>query len=214
MNLGELRTHFKELLNRSDITNDLTTTFIDQGVQRISRVLRIPAMECAELYAMSSGGTVELSVPSGFLETIDMYHSGGNVLDRIPMSKMAALKVNNATGEPLYYTREQGKFLIYPHPTSGAISLNYYGDFESLYDNGSTYVSNTDDTNETTLTKIASDLLVYAALTYAAIYYLDEREVAFEERYQGILAELQSQADDQELNGGTQVINTAYTYED
>tara|TARA_B100001094_G_scaffold133882_1_gene129685 strand:+ start:1165 stop:1809 length:645 start_codon:yes stop_codon:yes gene_type:complete len=214
MNYGEIRTHFKELLNRSDITQELITLFIEQGNQRIARVLRVPAMEHREIYAMSSTGTSEIYVPNVFLETIDMYHSGGNVLDRIPMSKMAALRSNGHNGEPEFYARQQGKFLIYPYPQSGTITLNYYGEFESLYDNGVSYSSITDNNNETTLTKIAPDLLIYAALSYAAIYYLDEREITFEEKYQMLLAELQSQGDDQEISGGTQVINPAYSYED
>lgn len=214
MNYGEIRTHFKELLNRTDITPDLITKFIDQGKLRIARMLRIPAMEHLEIYSMDAGGTQKLVVPNVFLETIDMYHSGGNTLDRIPMSKMARLIAHGEKGDPKFYSRVQGEFLIYPYPTSGSITLSYYGEFEPFYDNGSTYDSANDDANETTLTKIAPDLIMYAALTYAAMYYLDERGQAFEEKYRMLLGELQSQADDQESSGGTQVINTAYSYED
>ena len=45
MNLGNLRSHFIALLNRSDITNSLADTFIDQSIARIQRQLRIPSME-------------------------------------------------------------------------------------------------------------------------------------------------------------------------
>jgi len=214
MNYGEIRTHFNELLNRTDITPALTTKFIEQGLQRVTRTLRVPAMEHLESYSMHSSGTSELSIPNKFLETIDMYHSDGNIINRVPMSKMAALRAKTSYSEPRFYTRQQGKFLLYPYPKSGTITLNFYGEFEPLYDNGSTYVSANDDTNETTLTKVAPDLLIYAGLTYAALYYLDEREVAFEEKYQILFTEIQAQADDQEVNGGTQVISQAYYYED
>ena len=214
MNYGEIRTHFKELLNRTDITEDLVTKFIEQGNRRIARLLRVPAMEHREIYTMSSGGTKKLDVPNVFLETIDMYHSAGNLLDRIPMSKMAGLRPLGEIGEPRYYTREQGDFLIYPFPDSGTITLNYYCEFEPLYDNKVSYDPINDGDNETTLTKIAPDLLIYAALTYAALYYLDERETTFEEKYRMLFSELQSQADDQEISGGTQVINPTYIYED
>lgn len=45
MNKGEIRAHFKALLNRSDITDALADTFIDQGITRIQRSLRVPSME-------------------------------------------------------------------------------------------------------------------------------------------------------------------------
>ena len=45
MNYGDLKTHFNDLLNRTDITSTLTTRFIDQGLARIQRQLRIPTME-------------------------------------------------------------------------------------------------------------------------------------------------------------------------
>jgi len=212
MNLGAIRTHFKELLNRTDITEDLITKFIDQGVDRIARVLRIPELEKTQTYSISSS-TTEVTIPTSFLETIDLFHSSGFILDRIPMSKMVALRSTAKNGNPLYYARQGDKFQIYPYPTDGTITLNYYAEADSLYDNGSTYVSSDDDTNETTFTKKAADLIIYSALTYAGLYYLDEREVTFESKYQLLLAELQAEADDRELGGGTQVMNTAYTYD-
>ena len=34
MNYGDLKTHFEAVLNRSDITSALTTTFIGQGIAK------------------------------------------------------------------------------------------------------------------------------------------------------------------------------------
>ena len=45
MNYGQLKEHFNDLLNRSDITSTLTTRFIDQGIARIQRQLRTPLNE-------------------------------------------------------------------------------------------------------------------------------------------------------------------------
>ena len=36
MNYGDLKTHFEAVLNRSDITSALTTTFIGQGIAEYS----------------------------------------------------------------------------------------------------------------------------------------------------------------------------------
>ena len=45
MNKGELRTHIKDVLNRTDVTDALVDTFIFQTLSRIQRLLRIPSME-------------------------------------------------------------------------------------------------------------------------------------------------------------------------
>ena len=52
MNKGAIRTHFKELLNRSDITDSLADTFIDQSIARVERTLRIPSMEKTANYTI------------------------------------------------------------------------------------------------------------------------------------------------------------------
>ena len=62
--------------------------------------------------------------------------------------------------------------------------------------------------------EVAPDLIIYGALTFAADYYLDERAQVFESKFQTFLAELQEQANDQELNGGIQAIQPSATYTD
>ena len=44
--------------------------------------------------------------------------------------------------------------------------------------------------------------MIYAGLTHAADFYTDNRAELFEAKYTQFLTELQSQADDQELQGG------------
>ena len=70
------------------------------------------------------------------------------------------------------------------------------------------------DTDENNLAQVAPDLIIYSALTYSADYYLDQRAEIFEQKYQQFLTEIQEQANDQELNGGTQSIAPAYDYGD
>ena len=66
MNYGQIRTHFKALLNRSDITDALADTFIEQGIARIQRSLRIPSMEKQHNYTFSTQ-TTKVTLPSDFL---------------------------------------------------------------------------------------------------------------------------------------------------
>ena len=120
------------------------------------------------------------------------------------MDKYRELQQNALTGKPKYFVREQQKLLLYPTPKTGDIFLYYYGEFPALS-------ANTDTNN---LTTVASDLVIYAALTYAADYYLDERSGVFEQKYTQFLTEIQEQSNDQELNGGTQAIMPSYSYGD
>lgn len=202
MNYGELKTHFEALLNRSDITSALTTTFIDQGIARVQRQLRTPLNENKTDYTITNKQT-SVTLPTDFLEIISLYQDQYE-LQRITMSKYRELQKGGATGNPQYFCREQQKLLLYPAPTSGTLSLYYYGEFPAL----------SADTDTNNLTTVASDLIIYAALTFAADYYLDERSAIFEEKYNQFLAEVQEQANDQELNGGTQTIQPSYDYGD
>ena len=69
MNYGQIKDHFEALLNRSDITAPLTTTFIEQGIRRISRMLRSPMNEKVQVITLTSQ-TASFTLPSDFIEFI------------------------------------------------------------------------------------------------------------------------------------------------
>lgn len=202
MNYGDLKAHFNDLLNRSDITSNLTTRFIDQGISRIQRQLRTPLNEKTKTYTITSS-TSQVVLPTDFLEIISLY-SGPFEVTRVTMSKYRELNDNTYDGTPQYFVREQENLKLFPTPTSGTVTLYYYGEFDAM----------SADTDENKLAQVAPDLIIYAGLTYGADYYLDERSQLFEQKYQAFLGELQEQANDQELNGGTQAIGAAYDYRD
>jgi len=202
MNYGDLKAHFNDLLNRSDITAALTTRFIDQGIARIERSLRTPMQEKVKNYNIS-GATTEITLPTDFLETISLY-ANEYELQRITMKKYRELANNAYEGNPQYYVREQEGLKLFPQPTSGTMTLYYYGTFDAL----------SADSDENILTKVAPDIAIYAGLTFAADFYLDERAEIFEQKFRLFMGELQGQADDQELSGGTQAIRPAYEYGD
>ena len=58
MNKGEIRAHFKALLNRSDCTDALADTFLNQALTRIQRILRIPPIERMQTYTVSANTSV------------------------------------------------------------------------------------------------------------------------------------------------------------
>jgi len=202
MNYGDIKSHFEALLNRSDITPALTTTFIDQSIARIQRQLRTPLNESVSTITINSA-TSQITLPTDFLEIISLYYNDTE-LQRIPMGKMRPYQANAFQGTPKYFTRQQQNLLIHPQPSSGSLVLYYYSEFAPM----------TADSDENTLAAVAPDLITYGALAYSADFYLDERAAVFENKFNQFLSEIQEQANDQELNGGTQVLQPAYTYAD
>ena len=202
MNKGAIRTHFKALLNRSDITDTLADTFLDQSIARAERTLRIPSMEKTATYTIAAS-TSFLTIPSDFLEIIDIYHGSTN-LTKVPMSKMVEMSDPAETGTPKHFAREGSTWKIYPYPTTGSLTVNYYASFVDM----------TSDTDENDLALIASDLIVYGALAYASDYYLDDRGQLFEAKFGQFMSELQEQSNDAEMSGTVQQMQFIATYAD
>ena len=202
MNYGDLKSHFNDLLNRSDITAALTTRFIDQGIARVQRQLRTPMSERV-LNVTITGQTASLTLPSDFLETISLYKDEFEI-ERVSMRKFRQDANTAVEGKPRIFVRQAEKLLLHPQPTSGTLTLYYHGEFPAL----------SADSDENVLTQAAPDVVLYAALSFAADYYLDQRAEIFETKFQQFLLELQEQANDQELQGGTQSVLPAYTFQD
>lgn len=204
MNKGELRSHMLALLNRSDCTDALANTFLDQAIGRIRRTLRIPSMERQQTYAVaSSGGLQSIVLPADLLETMDIYYDG-DALVRLPLHEMLANQKTGEIGSPRFFTREQGIFRLFPMPSTGTVYLNYYSELADLVDDA--------DTNAFSI--IASDCVIYTALGYASDYFLDERGPLFDSKASAFIAEIQDQADTAEQSGGTQVMRPTHTFSD
>lgn len=201
MNKGQLRAHLIALMNRSDLSNALADTFIDQSLTRINRTLRIPPMEKQVEYNLNAA-TSFLTLPNDFLEVIDVYQ-GDKVLDRITMREMIPLREQGDAGPAQRFVRENAKILLHPTPSSGKVVLNYYAEIPQL----------TSDSDENFMTVIANDLVCYGALCYAADYFIDERAPFFEQKYALYMAELQSQSDDAETAGTVIAMTPVATYE-
>ena len=216
MNKGELRAHLIALLNRSDCTNALADTFIDQAVSRITRVLRIPPMEKTQTYQISdiqnnSWNVSFINLPADLLETIDIYSTAGtsapkagHALKRVPLHEMVEMQATGQSGTAQFFTRQQSTFLLHPNPDTGTIVVNYYGAFPEL----------TSDSSTNTLTTLGPDCLIYTALSYAADYFLDERAPQFDTKASAFLSEIQEQADSAEQAGSLQVMRPSSMYID
>ena len=182
MNKQGIRNQVKALMNRNDFTDALADTFIDQATARIQRTLRIPPMEKVELYTITDVTPDTLVLPNDFLNVKHLY-TGETMLEFVDLGKFLATPTY--VGVPSIYSRLQGTLKIKPTPAQNSVvTLVYYGEIPDLVN----------DTDETWLSAIGSDLLIYGALTFAADYFVDERKAAFEERFAGIYSELEEQA--------------------
>jgi hypothetical protein len=198
MNLGSIRTHFKAVLNRSDITDALADTFISQGITRVQRYLRIPSMEKQYNYSIIEA-TAAITKPSDLLESISLYYDG-HQLTKVTLHEILKRQKAGEQGPPLYFCRQGGSVLLSPTPSTGTLTLDYYAAFPVM----------TSDSAENILAQVASDLIIYAALTYASDYYLDERTSLFEDKFNQFMTEIQEQSNDAELSGNMQAIGPAY----
>lgn len=200
MNKGEIRAHFKALLNRTDCDDTLADTFINQSIARIERTLRIPPMEKTQTYTIQAS-TSFVTIPSDFLEITDFYYDSTN-LTRVPLGKMVEMSEGGQQGTPTSFSREGEVMKIYPYPTSGTITMNYYASFTDMVS----------DTDENDLALIGSDLIIYGALAYASDYYLDERGQLFEAKFGQFMTEVQEQANDAETSGSVQSMQPVALY--
>jgi hypothetical protein len=206
---GDIRTKFLARLNRRDCTTALADGFLDDAIQRVQRLLRVPAGEKGISVALDNdsyftdGG---LAIPSDFLRIKDIIYTNSagfhTTLIRRPLDEVNALVDFGTQGTTWAYARENALWVFGPSPLSGeTIRVDYYSEFAGI----------TSDSDETILLAIASDLILYGALSYAADHWMDKRREAFEGRFTQILADLQAQADDDELQGNPEV-RPAYPY--
>ena len=182
MNKSQIRSQFLALLNRNDCSNELADTFLEQGLARIQRTLRVPAMEKVQTYTVNAIAPNALILPNDFLNIKHLY-CGDTLLEYVDLNRY--LRHEDSVDTPRVYTRIQGELKVKPTPSEGTeILMVYHGEIPDL----------TSDTATNFITEIAPELLVYGGLTYAADYFIDERKPLFDETFNRVFAELMEQA--------------------
>lgn len=204
MNKAEIRNQVQALLNRNDVTNDLLDTFIDQAVSRIQRTLRIPAMERVITYTITATPPASLflpyslPLPADFLNTKYLYIDG-YLLEYMDIGRF--LSRGTESGQPRFYTRIQAELRVTPTPAEGStVTLVYHAEAADL----------DTDTDENIFSVILPDLLVYGALTFAAVHFIDERKPGFEAEFTRIYSEVEEQARLTEMEQSAMRIFPAY----
>jgi len=194
----DVKNQFLGLLNRRDITPSLTNTFMQFGIQRIQREIRVPAME--KLAEFITDGTYSVAVPGDYLEMISIYTNTTTSHKRLTrVDAQTILDYSKQSGIPLFYSRIGGNFVVGPvPPDETSIFIYYYADASELVADS--------DTNW--VTEVAPTLLIYAALSFASDYFLDDRKQMFEASYMQIAEQLQNMALQDEL--GNASVSSAY----
>ena len=208
MNYGQLREQFEGLLKRRDMTPSQSETFLQQAVSRVQRVLRIPPME-KSVSVTYDGVTYqdgEIPIPNDYLRMIALTVTTPSGHERVLRLKdlQTVLDLARSSDDcPSAYVRRGGLWKVGPTPAAGTVfRIDYYDEFPSL----------ADPTDSGYLTTGPTDLVIYAALSYAADWFVDKRAPAWEARFQSILAEVQNQADQDALINAE--VSPAYHFPD
>lgn len=199
MNYGDVKTNFKKILFRQDITPSQVDVFMQNAIQRIQRNVRVPAMERLVSITVDSNWTGKIAVPGDFLRLISIRTDVNDFTESLRRADIGeVLRDVNTPGIPQWFAREGPYFWISYQPSQGTnFYIYYHADSSSL----------SADTDTNWMTDVAPDLLIYGALSYAADYFLDnERRDYFEQRFQQIVADLNGMAIDDELSGGSEVM--------
>lgn len=201
MNKSQIRSQLLALLNRNDCPDELADTFIEQGLARIQRTLRVPPMEKMQTYTINDVTPDTVVLPEDFLN-IKYLYSGHTLLQYVDIGRL--LRQPTGFGDPEMYTRIQGSLKLSPIPYEGTeLIMVYYGEIPDLVA----------DSDENFLTVIAPDLLIYGGLSYAADYFVDERKPSFEEAFNRIYQEMTEQAQLTEMDQSSMAIGTPFNSE-
>ncbi|MES1994446.1 MAG: hypothetical protein V4457_12855 [Pseudomonadota bacterium] len=207
MSYQDMKDDFVAILDRDDMTTAQADIFLRQGMSRIQRTCRLPSMERAQLITPTTFAMSEFPVPTDLIQIIDILVplSGNSVGQMTSLKRLSyrRLMEQPSTATPFAYAR--GQTLIYLRgsiPIGTQLQFLYYGNFSS-------FASTTAD-NE--LSASFPDFGVYAALSYAGDHFEHPLTAQWEARYQSIKTEVQSLAIDLETEGGVQVIEPIYAY--
>ncbi len=189
----DVKNQFMAILNRRDITPSLVDTFMSFGIQRIQREVRVPSME--KVVELLTDGSSRLAVPGDLLQFISVHTNdtvNHNKLTRTDLRTI--LDQSKIPGVPEFYHREAGYIYLGPYPPENtSVFVHYYADLNTL----------AADSDTNWATEVAPALLIYAALSEAANYFLDDRKPLFEQTYEQVKQSLLEQAQQDEVENAS-----------
>jgi hypothetical protein len=206
-----MRQTFINLVNRTDFTDPnaaLVKDWFGQSIQRIQREVRAPHMERLLTIDTSLGEVDTVTFPNDWLESKALVWDDSTTrsgeIDEVDIGTYYRRK-NQIRSYPTIYSRQGQSLLISaPIPKDAAAYLIYYGEETPLVN----------DVDETSLSAVASDLIVYGALTYSVDYFNDDRADKWESKWQFFREQIQSQATEGEIEGAGMAVQPFVEYDD
>jgi hypothetical protein len=177
MNFGALKQQVIRRLGRDDYAEAPLGDYINLAGERVSRSVRIPALEVATTTLVNAEGAIVLPGNIEFLRYVY-----DDELQLQPMTPDAFRRKVQTTGEPTHYIQVGQKLYLAPIPEAGrVIGITYFRADTPMVDDG----------DENILARAASDALIYGALYEAAVDFGDDKRAGlFSMEYDKRVSEL------------------------
>jgi hypothetical protein len=202
MNLGDFRTRFKARLNRSDCTDALALEFIDEGIKRVHRELRVRQMETVAA-TLTADASSRLTIPSDYLEMKGLWPADSTrrvikqELDEFLRLGEGLIDYSSVISD-VYFVRRGGYWYLFPDQSEGTeFTLDYIA---------KTALTTSDLATDNTFLDEHYDVFLYAALIAAANHFEDDREAKWETQYLDRVNTLNTLTVDQDLAEGVQTV--------
>ncbi len=163
-----LKTTVADYLHRSDLSDSVMSVFVQLGEARLNRKLRLLQQEATSTLSLTAGSE-SVSLPTGWLETIDVIYSD----DKRPIHPQNIKSLNSqrtydsTTSRPYLYATTDGTMIFeITADATYSIDINYFKSWDI----------ETDDTNW--LLVNAPDAYLYSALLEAKAYTKSQQDVS------------------------------------
>ncbi len=192
---GELKSSVTQWIDRTDLSQAINDICF-LGVRRVYRDTRSPSNERLVRYDHpSSGHLTSLQIPADYIQ-LRLLSCDGVPLRRVSDQEIHRLASSPSSGIPEVFGRVGGAFVIHPVPVARhEFGLWYWSDEANLF---------ASDSASTQLLRDAGELFLYASLSEAESYIVNDPRVAtWEARYSQALERLNAQIRRDEYSGGT-----------
>ena len=200
-NFGELKAAVTKWIDRSDL-GAVIRDICFLGIRRVYRDTRCPSNERLVTYGHPKTDFLKrLQIPADYLQ-LRLLSCDGEPLTRVSDREIHKLMMNPESGAPTVFGRVGGVFAIHPVPIKAhTFGLWYWSDEADLLK---------DDEASTRLLQDAGELFLYACLSEAENYLVNDTRVAmWEGRYTQALARLKAQVHRDEYSGGQLIMRGA-----
>jgi len=157
---ASLKTTVADYLHRSDLSDDVVSTFVQLGEARLNRKLRLLQQENTATLSLTAGSD-SVALPSGWLETIDLIYDD----DKRGLQPQT---IKNLNSQRTYDTTTSRPYLYAHNGANLQFEITADSTYSLLLDYFKGWDLATDDTNW--LLTNAPDAYLYSALLEAKAY--------------------------------------------